>query len=572
MILANQPFNFFNFQDMSLRRFLRIPEVTVFLVSLWIAITCNAGYWNLIVENNPPGELPALFFNICFLTLTVGLISFVMLLLTAAGGTRFVLSVSLMIAASAGYFTANLGMLFDTGMLINVIETDQAEALELISPAIVSSIALFGLIPALVIWRLPLTKRRLPSAIQHKVIAALLALTMIGGPLYADQKGIFSVAINNRELRHMIAPLNVVSATYIYVRNSLEAPAEFAEIALDASHRTSSSLGQRPSVHVLIVGETARAASFSLNGYGPDTNRELQQHETISFLEATSCGTATAVSLPCMFSIQERSGFDRDQSRNEDNLLDIAARAGLEVYWVDNGNGCKGICSRVDSRDVHHSSPSPICPEGECYDEILVSELDKIVSAVTADTLIVLHQLGSHGPAYYRRYPEEYRLFRPDCRTANFGDCSTEEISNAYDNTIAYTDHVISAAIDVLSKHSDEVSSSLLYVSDHGESLGEHNMFLHGMPYRFAPAEQTTVPFISWLSTDAVEDQRISSDCDIRTRPAPVSHDNVFHTELGLLSIETSMYRPAMDIYSPCRISRTADRSLGTANSSKEVF
>jgi lipid A ethanolaminephosphotransferase len=544
-----------------LRRFFRTPEVLVFLSSLWIALTCNAGYWRIIGENSPPGELPALAYAACFLALTVGLISLVMLILTMAGFTRSILSLSLLIAAAAGHFTGHFGVLFDTGMLLNVLETNQAEALELISLRMVVFVVLVGLLPAIIMWRLSPPSRRFPTVILHKSIAAVAALTLIGGPLYANQKEIFSVARNHQELRHMIAPLNVISAGYRQASENLHASRPFKQIALDAMHLPSAQKNDRPSVHVLIVGETARAANFSLNGYRSKTNPELQQLAGISFIEATSCGTATAVSLPCMFSIQGRTDFDRDESRNEDNLLDIAARAGYEIYWIDNGNGCKGICSRVINRDVHTSKSSTVCPNDICYDEILVNELESIVSNMTYDTLVVLHQLGSHGPAYYRRYPEEYRVFQPDCRSPNFGDCSTEEISNAYDNTIAYTDHVIAAAISVLKKHSEEISSSLIYVSDHGESLGEHNMFLHGMPYQFAPSEQTRVPLLAWLSPDTRDNQKIVDSCDLQENSIQISHDNLIHTELGLLEIETSVYQPNMDIFTACRLYGTAERT-----------
>ena len=549
-----------------LHRFLRIPEAPVFLVSLWIALTCNAGYWHVILQNSPPGAMQTLIFSASFLSLTVGLISLVILILSAIGGSRWVLAVSLIIAATAGYFTARLGVLFDTEMLVNVLETNRAEALELINLPVIAFVAVVGFLPALLVLRLPKVQRRFPAAVLHKGVATLVALTLVAGSLFAGQKEMFSVIRNHREMRHMIAPLNIISATYSYTRDKLESPTEFTELALDAHHVSASSSGRRPTVHVLMVGETARAANFSLNGYHRDTNRELQQHTGVTFLKASSCGTATAVSLPCMFSIQDKAGFDRELSRNQDNLLDIAARAGIQVYWIDNGNGCKGICSRITNRDVHKSTVSRICPDGECFDEMLVSTLDDIVSTATADTLVVLHQLGSHGPAYYRRYPDEYRIFRPDCRSPSFGDCSTDEITNAYDNTIAYTDHVISAAIDVLSKHSDTVSASLIYVSDHGESLGEHNLFLHGMPYKFAPAEQTHVPLITWLSSNAIKDQEMKPGCDLHANSKPVSHDNLFHTELGLLAIKTSVYQPELDLYSSCR-TRTDSYELASETS-----
>lgn len=536
-----------------MRRFLNIPEVLIFLVSLWIALTCNLGYWRVIAANGPPGEWPGIVFLASFLLLTVGLISLVMLILAIGPATRIVLALALLIAATTGYFTANLGILFDTGMLVNVFETNRAEALELITFPVLSSIAALGVVPVIILLRTPLAKRRFTRALVYRGIAGVVALSLIAVPLFASQKEIFSVARNHRELRHMIAPLNVIAASYSYVRDSFESPTTFRTIAPDARHTSSASVGEHPAVHVLIIGETARAANFSLNGYGLHTNPELEQRTDVRFLEAASCGTATAVSLPCMFSLSRRSGFDRHESRNEDNLVDIIARSGYEVYWVDNGNGCKGICARVDYRDVHQSDMDGVCPDGECFDEILVNELEKILATVADDTFIVLHQLGSHGPAYFRRYPERFRIFRPDCRSPNFGDCTTDEISNAYDNTIAYTDHVIASAIEVLAKHADQLDASLIYVSDHGESLGEHNIFLHGMPYALAPDEQTKVPFVAWLSPALRSAQGLRPDCDPGAGSTPVSHDDLFHTELGLLGIDTAVYNPDLDIFASCR-------------------
>jgi lipid A ethanolaminephosphotransferase len=525
----------------------------VFMVSLWIALTCNAGYWRVLAANAPLGELPSIAFLAEFLALTVGLTALVLLILAIGWLARAVLALALIVAAAAGYFAASLGVIFDTEMLVNVLETNPAEALELITRPMVAFIVAFGLLPGILVLRAPIEKRGFPRMLAHKGLAVTVALSLIAGPLFVDQKEIFSVARNHQELRYLIAPLNVVAASYRVARDSLQGPTHFTKIATDATHVSASNIGARPTVHVLIVGETARAANFSLNGYVGNTNPSMQKLTGVQFLKVTSCGTATAVSLPCMFSLQEHSNFDREESRQQENLLDIAARAGYEVFWVDNGNGCKGICSRISSRDVHSSNIEGICPDGECFDEILVHELDAILSSVSGDSLIVLHQLGSHGPAYYRRYPDEYRVFRPDCRSANLGDCNSLEIMNAYDNTIVYTDHVIAAAIDALKKRSNEINASLLYISDHGESLGEHNLFLHGMPYAFAPDEQTKVPLIAWISEGFQDRHSIQSPCKLKRQSTPVSHDNLFHSELGLLGIQTAEYEPEKDLFSTCR-------------------
>jgi len=534
-------------------RFLKTPEVLIFFVSLWLALVCNLSYWQVIAGSHPDGALPTFVYFVSFFSLTIGLISLVMLAFAAGRITRVVLGLALVVAASAGYFTSKYGVLIDAGMITNIVQTNKAEAFELVSPGLLAFIALAGVLPALAVWYYPLQARRWRAAFLQRGVAFLLVAGLILVPLTAYQKEIVSVVRNHKELRHMIAPLNAMSAGVVTIRDALETPPDYQPIALDALHASATASGRKPTVHVLIVGETARAANFSLDGYRLDTNPELEHTGDIRFFEAASCGTATAVSLPCMFSIHGRDDFDRERSKYEDNLLDVVARSGYDVLWIDNGNGCKGVCARVANRDVHVSHVQAICPDDTCYDEILVEELKNMLPTITNDTLIVLHQLGSHGPAYYRRYPESYRVFQPDCRSANFGDCSPQEISNSYDNTIAYTDHVIAAAIDALSEQGDRFDASLIYVSDHGESLGEHNLYLHGMPYRLAPAEQTTVPLIVWLGQDHNIDRPTTIACDSSAAEAPVSHDNLFHTELGLLGVSTEVYEPAMDLFSACR-------------------
>jgi len=536
-----------------MRRFLWTPEALIFLASTWLAVCCNVGFWRVIADNAPPGGVPGLAYFTSFLVLVIGLIYLVLLLLVHGRATRFLLAVALVVAAGVGYFTARYGVLFEHGMLTNVIETNSAEALELVSLPLLAFVAVAGLLPAIVAWRYPLVRRRFAAATLHRSIALALSLILVAVPLYVNQKEIFSVARNHRETRHMIAPLNVILASYALVEDQFKTPDEFHAIAVDASHASASTEHRRPVGHVLMIGETARASNFRLNGYSLDTNPELAQTDGVQFVELRSCGTATAVSLPCMFSIQQRKGFDRTASKNEDNLLDVAARSGYDVVWIDNGNGCKGICARVNHRDVHASDVDGICPDGTCYDEILVAELRGVLDTISQDTLVVLHGLGSHGPAYFRRYPDTFRVFTPDCRSPNFGDCSPQEISNSYDNTIAYTDHVIAGAIEALSGHSADLDVSLIYVSDHGESLGEHGLYLHGMPYGLAPDEQTTVPLIAWLGPEAAHGQRPLRNCTDDDSTPELSHDNLFHTELGLLGISTAAYKPDLDILSACR-------------------
>lgn len=534
------------------QRILKKPEALVFLFSLWVALTCNIGYWTIVASSNATGNLPGVAFLANLALLTLGLISLVMLLLAVGIFTRIVLMLALVVSAAAGYFTHRFGTLIDTNMLINVFQTDPAEASDLLTLPFVATVVLLGVLPAIAVWKYPFARRRLHVAIRDRGVALLLAVCLIAGPLYVAQKEVMSFGRNHREVRHAIAPINAISAGFVLVRDALETPPVYRQIGLDAAHADAGSDGDLPRVHVLLIGETARAQNFSLDGYPRNTNPELQAIANVLYTRASSCGTATATSLPCMLTEGGRNGFDRVARQQQDNLLDIAARSGYAVYWVDNGNGCKTLCDRVDSRDLHLADVDSLCSETACFDEILVHELKSLLANVSGDTLIVMHPLGSHGPAYFRRYPEEYRRFVPDCRSQNFGDCSKEEIVNSYDNTIVYTDHVIAAAIDALAAESDRINPSLLYMSDHGESLGEHNLFLHGMPYNLAPETQKQVPMISWFGGQAARGIGPHSICQPANTQNGISHDNLFHTELGLLDIQTSAYRKDMDIFAGC--------------------
>ena len=183
----------------------------------------------------------------------------------------------------------------------------------------------------------------------------------------------------------------------------------------------------------------------------------------------------------------------------------------------------------------------------------MIRSLSAILDHLRGDTLIVLHPQGSHGPAYYRRYPEAFRRFTPDCRTQQVQTCSQPEIVNAYDNTIVYTDDILAEVIAQLRRRAVGLDTAMLYLSDHGESLGENGLYLHGMPYSLAPAEQTHVPFMLWLSPQLEAHAGLRRQCLLDNADISYSHDNLFHSVLGLFRIRTDAYEPAMDILEECR-------------------
>lgn len=186
--------------------------------------------------------------------------------------------------------------------------------------------------------------------------------------------------------------------------------------------------------------------------------------------------------------------------------------------------------------------------------DVLVDGLDRRIATMQRDTVIVLHMMGSHGPAYWKRYPETFEVFKPACKVVQFSDCETAHIINAYDNTILYTDHVLARLIEVLSAADGHgVDAGMLYVSDHGESLGEHNMYLHGMPYALAPEAQIHVPMVVWLSPAMREETGVDQACLVQRSPQRVSHDNLFPSVLGLMGVKTRVYNQALDLFSGCR-------------------
>jgi lipid A ethanolaminephosphotransferase len=351
-------------------------------------------------------------------------------------------------------------------------------------------------------------------------------------------------------------PFSYLDATRKYLRKSGK-PAVIAPIGVDAVKGPMRVGRARPTVTVIVVGETARAMNFSLNGYARETNPRLVHEEgLVNFTDVSSCGTATAVSVPCMFSMFGRADYSDARARSQEGLLDVLKHAGFDVLWRDNNSGCKGTCDRVRYEDVSHPvDGDPLCEGDECHDERLLRGLPGMIREAHGDLVIVLHQMGNHGPAYWKRYPHAFAKWGPVCATPDLSKCSTEEIVAAYDNAILYTDYVLSSAIDVLREAAadGQADTAFLYVSDHGESLGEKNLYLHGTPYFMAPSEQTHVPMMLWMSEGFRSRFGIDAKCLAARSHEPLSHDNLFHSVLGMLGVSTAIYDPGRDLLHACR-------------------
>ncbi len=470
---------------------------------------------------------------------------------------RVGLALFVLIAVICNYFMSRYGVLIDAQMLINAVRTNAREAGELVTASLLMRVLLFGGLPAAIILFVPIRQGSLACEILRRSGVALLLWAVAAAVLLANYKEAALWARAHSEVRKYPNPVYPLISAYKVARGSLIAPASAAEIQRIANTVEPRAGAGRRRIVVMVVGETARADHFSLFGYSRATNPRLAEIPALlRFADVRSCGTSTAVSVPCMFSRLDHDEFDRDAAEARENLLDVLVHAGVSVLWRENNTGCQGVCVRVETETLSSAQDAEHCADGECRDEILLAGLRDRFKSNAGDQLIVLHQLGSHGPSYYKRYPPGFARFMPECALDDAYRCSRDALVNSYDNTVLYTDHVLSELIRILSVAGQDADTAMLYVSDHGESLGENGMYLHGFPYALAPAAQTHVPMLAWVSPGFAESLGLSEKClEARTQDR-LSHDNVFDILLGLFGVVTDVYRPDADVVGQCRSSR----------------
>ena len=465
-----------------------------------------------------------------------------------------VLAVLAIVAASAMHFTQAYGTVLDPSMLRNVLRTDMAETRELMSWSLARDMLLYAVLPIALLCCMQVRQRPWRRALLSRGLLMGLALAAFVGALLWQFQPLSSLMRNQKELRYLITPANALwSLGNVLAADARGAAQPRRQIGLDAAPGPSWAQRTKPRLVVLVVGETARAANWGLNGYARQTTPRLAQLPVLNFPDTTACGTSTEVSLPCMFAPVGRRNYDEATIRGSETLLHVLARGGVALHWRDNQSGCKGVCDGLPAEQVTPALAPGLCQGNRCWDEGLLIGLDERLQGARGTQFLVLHMLGNHGPSYYRRYPPAFERFTPVCRNDELGRCSKEEIVNAYDNAILYTDHVLSLLIAKLDQYASSVDSALLFVSDHGESLGEKGLYLHGMPYAIAPGEQTQVPMVMWWSAGFGDSTALDRACMQRRAAQPAAHDHLFHTLLGLLDVKTALYEAPFDLSAGCR-------------------
>lgn len=476
----------------------------------------------------------------------------VLALLLTRRTVRPVLAIIFIATAFATFYMDRYSVFINTEMLQNVLQTDWLEARELLTPALGLHLLLYAGLPLLILSRIQIRPRPMSRALGMRLLAVTGALALAALVIFPQFRAVSSLVRNHREVRYLITPTNYLSAGFRLARSAIETPIGPREvIAADARRASGPATGQRPKLLVVAIGETVRSANFGLSGYARDTTPELRALDPVVWPRVKACGTSTAVSVPCMFAPVGRRDYDEARIQRQQSLLHVLDRVGLKVLWLDNQSGCKGVCDGLPAERIAGDVDAALCDGKRCLDGVLLPRL-ATAAAEAGDLVVFLHLLGNHGPAYFRRYPDAFRRFTPTCDSEELSACSDAEIVNAYDNAILYTDHVLAAMVGYLQGLQDR-DTALIYVSDHGESLGENGIYLHGLPYGIAPAVQREVPMLMWLSEGMLESTGVDERCLRAGTSAEVSHDHLFHSVLGLLDVTTSVREPSLDLFAECR-------------------
>ena len=524
-------------------------ETLALLTSLYFAIFCNTIFWRQVVAvgvlDEPGGMLAAISLFVAMTALTTALLCLLLNRWTA----KPLLAVMFVATALATYFMGQFMVYINPEMIRNVLHTDRRETMELLSTGMILPLLLHAALPIAVLYwvRLKPTHGVRGWLLRGGsiIVALLVGLLAIG----LSYQSISSLMRNHPHIRYLVTPGNyLVSLVRVAVDSTRSH--ERVPIGLDARVAPRPA-GSKPRLLVIVVGETVRAQNWGLNGYKRQTTPELARMDVLNFPDMHACGSSTEVSVPCMFSPYGRRNYNANRIKRSQSLLHVLDHAGIATEWRDNQGGCKGVCDGLPFESFVQAGDPDDCDRDGCLDDVLLDGLASKIQDTPGDLVVVLHQIGNHGPSYFRRYPRDQAPFQPACATPDLARCSQQQIINAYDNAVLHTDRFLANAIRLLdADHSHD--NALVYLSDHGESLGEHGLYLHGLPYALSPETQLRVPLVMWMSPGLANSRSIDMACMQGQTRKPASHDNLFHSVLGLMQVQTTVYDPSMDLFAPC--------------------
>ncbi|MDV6320071.1 phosphoethanolamine--lipid A transferase [Chromohalobacter sp. HP20-39] len=532
-------------------------EFLTFWVSLGFALFYNTPFWKGAFDYVAPSGLMDWLLVLEYGVVLVFIQFVVFVVFVNRWSVKPFLIALIFMAAAINFYTTRYGVYFNTDMVNNVLQTDAQEANELLTLGFLGYMCIYAVIPSLFVAWVRIKRGSILRSSLRRLGVLAASIIILGGCILLSFQSVSALMRTHHELRFLVTPGNaIVSSIQALAPAGKPIPDDKIPLESDAVLKSGvSSKNEKPELLVIVVGETMRAANWGLNGYERQTTPKLAERSVVNYPNVTSCGTSTAVSLPCMFSPLGHDDYDEWFLKSHESLLDVLKHAGIDVRWFDNQSGCKGVCDSVKSKTLSEKDFPDLCASGRCYDEALVKQLQNELKSSSGDgenKVVVLHQLGNHGPSYFERYPEKFKKFVPTCNTAELNECTRKEIVNAYDNGVLYTDSVLDGVISVLTSQK-KYAAAMIYVADHGESLGENGIYLHGLPYSIAPDEQTHVPMTWWMGKDFLSSSEIDKSCLLANKGKNYSHANLFSSILGLMQVTTSVYKPEQDITSACR-------------------
>ena len=508
----------------------------ILLTSLFITFAYNLKFLKILYGKIGFSSFSSIYFFFAIIITIIALISILLLIF----GQKYVLKpltiFLIILSAILSFYNQQFGVTVDEQMIINTLQTDVNEAMDLMSVGFFIHIFFFGIIPSIIIYFIEIEYGSFKKDFLIRLSLIITVFLIVAVIIFANFKQVSFITRQNNTLNQHITPLYTLTSTYRLARLSLQGESKFTKLGEDAKLIKNN----KKTIGIMVVGETARSDRFSLNGYQKETNPYLKNKGVFSFKNTISCGTATAYSVPCMFFLNGEKNYTQSKAKNQSNVLDVLSFAGVKTIWVNNNSSCKNVCKRIETLDIIKGSGGE--DKNTILDEKLLDITSQILKNNKEDVLIVLHTMGSHGPRYYKRFPEKFAKFKPFCNNDTPQNCSKDELNNAYDNTIVYTDYFLAKLIDIL-KEKKEYNTFMFYASDHGESLGENGIYLHGLPKKIAPKEQTDFAMVLWLSDQIIKNQNINSSKIKSMANKQLNHDYLPHTLLNLFKVQSSVYK-----------------------------
>lgn len=513
----------------------------ILFISLFISFIYNIKFLKFLYADIGFSSFSSIYFFFAIIVAIIATISILLLIF----GQKYVLKpltiFLIILSAILSFYNQQFGVTVDEQMIINTLQTDVKEAMDLMSVSFFIHIFFLGIIPIIIIYFIEIEYGSFIKDFFIRLSLIIIVFLIVAVIIFVNYKQVSFITRQNKSLNQHITPLYTLTSTYRLARLSLQSETKFTKLGEDAKLIKNN----KKTIGIMVVGETARSDRFSLNGYQKETNPYLKNKGVFSFKNTISCGTATAYSVPCMFFLNGEKNFTQSKAKNQSNVLDVLSFAGVKTIWLNNNSSCKHVCKRIETLDIIKSSGGE--DKNTIFDEKLLDITSQILKNNKDDILIVLHTMGSHGPRYYKRFPEKFAKFKPFCNNDTPQNCTKEELNNAYDNTIVYTDYFLSKLIDIL-KEKKEYNTFMFYASDHGESLGEKGMYLHGLPKQIAPKEQTDFAMVLWLSDQIIKNKNINLSMIKNKSNKELNHDYLSHTLLNLFKVQTTVYKKDLSL------------------------